>query len=363
MAFADLCGRAPDGAWAAPGRVNLIGEHTDYNDGWVLPFAIAAETVVAAAPRTDGVLRMWSLQERAGPAEVRLAGLEPGAVDGWPAYVAGVGWALGDGVPGADLVIGSTVPLGAGLSSSAALTCATAAALCDLAGRRVAPAELALVARSAEADFVGAPVGVMDQLACVLGRSGHALLIDTRSLDVEALPFDPEAHGLALLVLDTKVEHSVGSGAYSERRRACERAAERLGVSALRDAVPRDLERLDGELLRRARHVLGEDERVLATAERLRGHDLRGIGPLLSASHASLRDDYEVSAPELDAVVEAAVRAGALGARMTGAGFGGSAIALLGAERQDEVREAVTGALPKCEIFEAAPADGARRIA
>ncbi len=363
-AFESRCGRPPDGVWAAPGRVNLIGEHTDYNDGWVLPFAIEAEIVVAAAPRTDEVLRMWSLQEAGGPVEVRLERLEPGGVDGWAAFVAGCAWALRDGgVTGADLVVSSTVPLGAGLSSSAALTCATTAALCELAGRELEPIDLAMTARSAEADFVGAPIGVMDQLASVLGRAGHALLIDTRRMQVQALPFDPPERGFVLLILDTRVQHSVGSGAYGERRAACEAAAERLGVPSLREAGLHDLTRLDGMLLRRARHVVTENERVLATAERLREQDLPGVGPLMSASHVSLRDDYEVSAPELDAVVDAALAAGAEGARMTGSGFGGSAIALMKVEDEEAVRASVLAALPDCEIIAAVAADGARRVA
>jgi galactokinase len=198
----------------------------------------------------------------------------------------------------------------------------------------------------------------------VLGQAGHALLIDTRTLDVEPLPFDTGARDLALLILDTKVQHSVGSGEYAERRSSCEKAAQALDLPALRDANLQDLERLEDELLkRRARHVVTENDRVLATAGRLREGDLTGIGPLMSASHESLRDDFEVSAPELDAVVAAALRAGALGARMTGAGFGGSAIALVAADREDPVREAVLEALPACEIVPAEPSDGARRLA
>ena len=329
----------------------------------MLPFALDRETVVAAAPRDDGVLRVASLQGDGGPVELRLDALEPGGVEGWAAYVAGSAWAVG-AQRGADLLVGSTVPLGAGLSSSAALTCAAASALLALEGRELPPVELALAARSAEADFVGAPVGVMDQLASVLGQAGHALLIDCRSLEHEALPFAPADHGLVLLVMDTRVEHEVGDGAYADRRAAGERAARTLGVEALRDAAPADLERLaDGEDRRRAQHVVGEDERVLATAERLRAGDLAAVGPLLSASHASLRDLLEVSCEELDVVVAAAERAGALGARMTGAGFGGSAIALVPAQREDAVRAAVLDALPQAEVFAAEPSAGARRVA
>jgi len=238
--------------WAAPGRVNLIGEHTDYNDGRVLPFALDRATLVAAAPRTDGVLRAATRDLPGGePLEVALAGLAPGAVRGWGAYVAGAAWALGTGA-GADLLVGSAVPVAAGLSSSAALVCATAGALLGLAGRRLEPVELAAAARAAEAEFTGAPVGMMDPLASVLGRPGHALLIDCRSLEVEPLPFDPAAHGLVLIVIDTGVRHAVGEGAYAERRAACEAAARALGVPALRDAAEGDLARLDGVAARRA---------------------------------------------------------------------------------------------------------------
>ncbi len=355
--FAERFGRAPDVVWAAPGRVNLIGEHTDYNDGWVLPFALDATTTVATAARSDGVLCVASVQE-GGPVEIALDGLEPGAVDGWAAYVAGAAWALGRDA-GADLLVDSTLPTGAGLSSSAALCCASVGAL---AGRSLAPVEHARLARVAEADFTGVPIGMMDQLASVLGEAGHALLIDCRSLEHEAVPFDPQAAGMVLLVIDTKVQHSVGDGAYADRRAACERAAEALGLDSLRDAAPADLDRLEGEDARRARHVVEENERVLSAVACLRSGELERLGPLLSASHASLRDLYEVSCEELDAVCAAAERAGALGARMIGAGFGGSAIALLAADRDAAVRAAVAGALPQAEIFGASAAAGARQV-
>ena len=333
-AFRERTGRDPDGVWAAPGRVNLIGEHTDYNDGFVLPAAIDRQVVAAAGRREGGRLRVWSLQERQ-PADLELAEIGPGRVEGWAAYPAGVAWALAEAgaeVGGADLVVDGDMPAGAGLSSSAALECATATALADLSGARLDRAALAAVARRAENEVVGVPSGVMDQMVSMLGRAGHALFLDTRSLDTEQVPLPLEAAGLCLLVLDTRAGHRLVDGAYADRRSACEAAAAVLGVAALRDATLEQVEAAAGELgeerLRRARHVVTENARVLEAVELLRAGELDRLGPLLAASHASLRDDYAVSSPELDTAVEAAVAAGAVGARMTGAGFGGSAIAL-----------------------------------
>ena len=333
--------------WAAPGRINLVGEHTDYNEGRVLPVALERSTRVAAAPREDGELRLESLDL-------------PGEADG-EAYVRGMASALGASA-GADLLVTSSVPIGAGLASSAALCVAAGAALLGLEGREVAPLALARAAQAAEA-AAGAPVGIMDPLVAVLGRRGEAVLIDCRSLAAERLPFDPGAAGLVLLVVDTGVRHAVAGGGYARRRSECAAAAAALGVRALRDATPADVERLDDPVLRaRARHVVAEDARVLTAAAHLRAGESARLGPLLSASHASLRDDFEVSVPELDAVVAAAEAAGALGARMTGAGFGGCAIALVPLDREAAVREAVGRALPAAETFAAVPGDGARRV-
>ena len=372
-AFRERTGRDPDGVWAAPGRVNLIGEHTDYNDGFVLPAAIDRQVVAAAGRRDGGRLRAWSLQE-AQPAELDLAGIGPGRVEGWAAYPAGVAWALGQAgvaVGGVDLVVDGNVPAGAGLSSSAALECATATALAELSGARLDPVALARVARRAENEVVGVPSGVMDQMASMLGRAGHALFLDTRSLDTEHVPLPLEAAGLCLLVLDTRAGHRLVDGAYADRRAACEAAAATLGVPALRDATLEQVEAAAGALgdpgFRRARHVVTENARVLEAVGLLRRGDLDRLGPLLAASHASLRDDYEVSSPELDTAVEAAVEAGAVGARMTGAGFGGSAIALVGTDQAgrvgDRVRDAFAAAgfgPPAVEPVTAS--DGARRL-
>jgi galactokinase len=363
--------------------VNVIGEHTDYNDGFAAPLAIDRYTAVAAAPRTDGVLRMVS---GSGPSPervvaLRVSELSPGTPRGWSAYPAGVAWALlGAGAldrgsfGGADLAIASTVPVGAGLSSSAALECAVGLALAGLAGLAVADlprAALARLAQRAENDFVGVPCGSLDQLSATFGVTGSVLFIDFRSHAVVAYPFDLRAAGLTLLVIDTKVHHDLGASGYPDRRAACERAARELGVAALRDLNTRGLRHaervLDGQTARRVRHVVTENERVLAfisllAAGDLSGERLRAAGELLTASHVSLRDDFEVSCPELDAVVGAALRGGAHGARMTGGGFGGSAIALTSLDRADEVSAAVLADLPGANIFRAVPARGAHRV-
>jgi galactokinase len=372
--FAEVHGRPPEVVWHAPGRVNLIGEHTDYNDGFVLPLGLPLGIRVAAARRDDAILRMASRQTDAGLVEVPLEGLEPGSVGGWAAYVAGMAWSLradGVDVTGADLLVDGEIPAGAGLSSSAALECAAAGALLDLAGETRPLAEVALLAQRAENEFVGMPCGVMDQFASTHAQAGHLLLLDTRSLQVEQIPFDLAAEGLELLVVDTRAPHRLVDGEYAARRRACEEAARLLGVAALRDVD--DLEAAmaelpDDTLRRRVRHVVTENQRVLEVVALLRGGDVRGIGPVLTASHVSLRDDYEVSCAELDLAVDTALAAGAYGARMTGGGFGGSAIALVEASSTAEVRSAVLAAFAAAGMaepgfVEALPSPGAARIA
>ncbi|MPY85202.1 MAG: galactokinase [Actinophytocola sp.] len=367
-------GRPPAGAWAAPGRINLIGEHTDYNDGFVLPMALPQRITVTAAPRDDDTLRLVSRQADAR-AELAIGDLEPGGVTGWAAYPAGVVWALrqrGHRVRGLDLLVDGDVPLGAGLSSSAALECATALALADLYDVSLAGVELAELARYAENEFAGMPCGVMDQAAAVLCRAGHALLLDTRSMATTQVPFDPAAEGLALLVIDTRAPHRLVDGAYAARRRGCERAAAVLGVAALRDIGNEDLDTAlavlsEPELRARVRHVVTENERVERFVELLRAGRLGEAGPVLTASHVSLRDDYEVTCPELDAAVEAALAAGALGARMTGGGFGGCVIALVPEERVERCAAEVRQAFDRSGFagpaaFAATPSDGARRV-
>jgi galactokinase len=370
--FERATGRPPHGLWFAPGRVNLIGEHTDYNDGYVLPMALPHGTVVAAAPRPDRVLRLRSLS--AGTTvEVALDGLAPGMVDGWAAYAAGVAWALekaGHTLVGAEVVLDGDVPLGAGLSSSASLECAVGTCLADLSGLALDATSMALLAQRAENDFVGMPCGAMDQLASMHGAAGHVVFIDTRSLAVEPVPFDLTGWGLALLVIDTRAPHRLVDSEYAQRRATCAEAARLLGLPALRDISDLDdaLSRLADAPARRVRHVVTENERVLATVSALRsGADPRTVGPLLTASHVSLRDDYEVSVPELDVAVDAALGAGAHGARMTGGGFGGCVIALVEQPRAPQVEQAVAEAFAGRGFtppvaFLAQPSDGAHRV-
>ena len=335
--FRERFGRDPDGVWSAPGRVNLIGEHTDYNGGYVLPFAIDRRATVAVGRRADGDVTAFSSQRPDEPARASLTDLRPGVHNGWAAYVFGVVWALraaGHDVGGLDVVADSSVPAGAGLSSSAALECAVGLAALEAHGIDIERATLARIAQRAENDYVGVPCGPMDQMAASTCRADHALFFDVRDDVRRHEPFSPDADGLAVLVIDTRARHAHADGGYGQRRRSCETAAKRLGVPSLRDIADADLDAAlrdlaDDELSRRTRHVVTENGRVLATAGLLRAGRLRDIGALLTASHVSLRDDFEVSSAELDAAVDAALSAGALGARMTGGGFGGSAIALI----------------------------------
>ncbi|QSB15454.1 galactokinase [Natronosporangium hydrolyticum] len=372
--FRNVFGQPPTGVWAAPGRVNLIGEHTDYNDGYVLPFALPLRTEVAAAPHDEPVWTVWSAHSgemvEFGPAE-----LEPGGVDGWAGYVAGAAWALREArypLTGARLAIDSAVPVGAGLSSSAALTCAALTALADLAGASIPETDAPGLAQRAEADYVGMPCGIMDQTVAIRGQAGHALFLDCRTEQVSQVPLDLAAAGLAILVIDTRAPHRLVSGEYAARRATCEQAAVTLGVPALRDLTPADLPAASATLTdpvqrRRVRHVVTENQRVLDTVTALRAGQLREIGPLLSASHASLRDDFEVTVPELDLAAAAAEAAGAHGARMTGGGFGGCVLALVEADAADRVGAAVTDAFAGNGFttpvtFTATPAAGATRL-
>ena len=350
--FHQVYAEPPVGRWAAPGRVNLIGEHTDYNDGFVLPFALPLRTVAAAAPQPGETWTVWSELTGEtvdfGAAEVTGAG----RVTGWAGYVAGIVWALreaGYRVPGARLAIASDVPLGAGLSSSAALEAAVLAALVDLGGLDLPAEAQPRLAQRAENHYVGAPTGMMDQSAAIRCRAGHALFLDCRTEQVEHIPFDLAAAGLAILVIDSNAPHRHVDGEYAARRNSCEKAAALLDVPALRD-VPTDnlddaLARLpDDETRRRVRHVVTENQRVYDTVDLLRARQIQQIGPLLVASHTSMRDDFAITVPEIDTAVEAALAAGALGARMTGGGFGGCVLALVEADHSDTVANAVTDA-------------------
>jgi len=360
---------SPEGVWAAPGRVNLIGEHTDYNDGFVLPFALPQRTAVAARRRRLGCeWSVWSVNQSDG-VSFGAEALVPGAVPGWAGYVAGVVWALRDtgaDVGGAELLITSDVPVGAGLSSSAALECSVVAALDALYELGLGPMDRALIAQRAENDYVGMPCGLMDQAASTICTQGHALLLDCRSGELEQIPLDTSDE-LALLLIDPHAPHQLVDGEYAARRSACEAAAAELGVAALRDATEDDLERLSGDGRRLARHVVRENARVLATVDLLRRRDVAGIGPLLVASHESLRDDFRVSVAELDLAVESAVAGGALGARLTGGGFGGTIIALVAADEVATVEAAVSAAfvsrgLTEPRIASTQPSAGSGRV-
>ena len=380
--FRERFGGEPDGVWLAPGRANLMGEHTDYNEGFVLPFALGQGVTAAASRRVGRRLTVCSRQEPGDAVEVDLDGLAPGRVTGWAAYPAGVAWALeaaGHRVPGACIAIDSDVPAGAGLSSSAALECATALALTSLAGLDVPRAELVTIARRAENEFAGVPTGIMDQSASLLCRAGHALLLDCRTLETSQVPFDPDAARASLLLINTRARHELADGEYGRRRAECEEAARRLGIRSLRDLTDlADTGSLtDPVLRRRVRHVVTDNQRVLEVVALLRAppgpsaDTYREIGRLLAQAHASLRDDFEVSWPEADAAVEAAVGAGASGARMIGGGFGGSVLALVPAAADGPgsgpVRDAVTAAFARHgwtapEFLDAVPSDSARQL-
>ncbi|WP_306333266.1 galactokinase [Streptomyces sp. KL118A] len=376
--FAELYGYPADGVWSAPGRVNLIGEYTDFNEGFVMPLALPHTAVAAVARRTDGVLRLHSADIDAPVAELRVDELTPLSKygqGGWAAYPAGVVWALRDAghdvSGGADIHLASTVPTGAGLSSSAALEVVTALAMNDLYGLGLDGPRLAVLAQRAENAFVGVPCGVMDQMASACATEGHVLHLDCRDLAIRQVPFDLAAHGLRLLVVDTRVKHELGDGAYAERRAGCEEGARLLGVSHLRDVaydrLPEALARLTDERIRRyVRHIVSDDHRVERVIALLDAGDVRATGPVLTEGHASLRDDLRISCPELDLVVSSANAAGALGARMTGGGFGGSAVVLVESADEDTVTKSVLEAFAAAgftapRVFPAEASAGARR--
>jgi len=353
--FATAFDRPPTGVWSAPGRVNLMGEHTDYNGGYVLPFAINLRTHAAVARRDDDRVSVQSVQRPGELIEFAVADLSPNDGSGWASYALGVLWALrgaGHHVGGLDIVLDGQVPSGAGLSSSAAIECAVGLAAAELYEIDLPRAELARIAQYAENNYVGVPCGLMDQMAACVCEADHALFFDVRDDVREQEPFAPHDEGLAVLVIDTRAHHAHAGGGYAERRKACEEAARQLGVPYLRDipgsALESALAQLDDDVLRRrARHIITENDRVLTMVELLASGALRDVGPILTQSHRSMRDDFEISVAELDTAVDAAIAAGALGARMTGGGFGGSAIALIHAAGLDEVSRSIEAAFDR----------------
>ncbi len=376
--FASHFGRLPAGAVRAPGRVNLIGEHTDYNDGFVLPIAINRQTVAMHARRDDRTVRFASVQAAGEDASVDLDSAVAPGEPAWANYCRGVVAGLlaaGAKLAGADVLFDSDIPLGGGLSSSAALEVATATALLAASGLEgsVAPGELARICQAAEHDFAGAPCGIMDQSIAIMARRGRAMLLDCRSGEVRHVPFgDPSK---VLLVADTQVKHAISDGGYAVRRQQCHEAAAAMGATALRDVDGAAVEaaaadgKLDAKQLMRARHVVGEIARTLAACEALVAGDFARFGELMYASHDSLRDDYEVSCEELDVIVaSAAATEGVHGARMTGGGFGGCAIILADADQADDVTQAVQEAFEarfgrKCPIFATTAQPGAGPLA
>jgi galactokinase len=366
-------GVEPTGRWAAPGRVNLIGEHTDYNDGFVLPFALPHVTVAAAGPHDDPHDDGWVVTSEQGGPPVRFGDADvatPGTVKGWAGYVAGVVWALreaGFDVPPARLTLASDVPVGAGLSSSAALESAVLTALVDLGGLDLPVDARPAIAQRAENVYAGIPCGIMDQSASIRCRDGHALFLDCRSLDVEHIPFALD--DLVVLVINSNAPHQLVDGEYADRRAACEQGARLLGLPALRDVTDLDtaLKQLDDDMIRRrVRHIVTENQRVLDTVDLLRAGRVTEIGPLLTASHVSMRDDFEITVPEVDLAVETALSAGAYGARMTGGGFGGCVLALIDKQAATQTAKAVATAFTTHnytapDFFIATPSPGATR--
>ena len=368
--FQTLFGHLPDVTSEAPGRVNLIGEHIDYSEGFVLPFAINNRTHAAISRSSDGLVRIASHQRRNNIFSISISDIKPGSKGDWEKYVLGVIWSLGV-TEGLNILVDGNVPAGAGLSSSAALECAVAVGLNTLLNLCLSDKELARATQRAENDYVGMPCGIMDQSVSIMGKAGSALLLDCRDLSTESIPFNVADAGLELLIIDTQAHHALVDGGYAERRAACESAAKKLGVNSMRDLTMEQLianrDKLSEVEFIRARHAVSEISRVLSTVDALKRTEFKEVGALINQSHNSLRDDYAVSCPELDVAVEAARSAGALGARMVGGGFGGSAIALLRVEDVDKARTEIFAAFSnqgfkKPRFFTSLPSAGASAL-
>ena len=368
--FLESFGHEPDLVAAAPGRVNLIGEHIDYSDGFVLPFAIKDRTLVAARKRDDSTVRIASAQRRNKVVTVDIKDVKPGLKGEWERYALGVLWSLGVN-HGVDLLIDGHVPLGAGLSSSAALECSVATAMNHLFDMGYNLEELARLTQKAENQYVGVPCGIMDQSVSLMATRGSALLLDCRDLSTRNIPFDVASSGLELLIIDTQAHHALTDGGYAERRASCESAVAKLGITSLRELSMEQLEASRSVLTEtefiRVRHAVTEMKRVLDCVDALSNSDFEKVGHLINHSHASLRDDYTVSCPELDTAVDAANAAGALGSRMVGGGFGGSAIALIQASKTSETIKGIEKAfsdkgLKAPRFFTSLPSQGAELI-
>jgi len=368
--FAETFGAAPDIIAAAPGRVNLIGEHIDYSDGFVLPFAINDRTFAAVRIRDDRKVRIASMQRRNKIVEHNIDAIKPGLKGEWERYPLGVIWAMGL-TSGIDIMIDGHVPLGAGLSSSAALECSVATALNHLFSFGYSLEELARLTQKAENEYVGVPCGIMDQSVSLMAHAGSALLLDCRDLSTKNIAFDVASSGLELLIIDTQAHHSLTDGGYAERRASCESAVAKLAIRSLRELTLSQLEQsrnllTDTEFMR-ARHAVTEMARVMDAVKVLEEKNFVALGQLLNQSHASLRDDYTVSCPELNTAVDASITAGALGARMVGGGFGGSAIALIHAAHTQATIAAVEKAFANNKFkaprfFTSLPSQGAQVI-
>jgi galactokinase len=342
--FLETFGEEPDLVAAAPGRVNLIGEHIDYSEGFVLPYAIKDRTLAAVRKRDDSMVRIASAQRRNKIVTVDIADVKPGLKGEWERYALGVLWSMGV-TSGVDIIIDGHVPLGAGLSSSAALECSVATAMNHLFDMGFSLEELARLTQRAENQYVGVPCGIMDQSVSLMATQGFALLLDCRDLSTRNIPFDVAAHGLELLIIDTQAHHALTDGGYAERRASCEYVAVKLAVKSMRELTIAQLDAARDQITKteyiRARHAVSEMKRVLECVEALSSGDFVKVGELINQSHVSLRDDYTVSCPELDTAVEASLAAGALGSRMVGGGFGGSAIALIDASKTAQTIRAV----------------------
>jgi len=369
--FLEIFGEEPDLIAAAPGRVNLIGEHIDYSEGFVLPFAIKDRTTAAIRKRDDSTVRIASAQRRNKVVTVDINNVKPGLKGEWERYALAVLWSMGVKT-GVDLLIDGHVPLGAGLSSSAALECSVATAVNHLFDIGFSLEDLARLTQKAENQYVGVPCGIMDQSVSLMATVGSALLLDCRDLSTRNIPFDVASSGLELLIIDTQAHHALTDGGYAERRASCESVAAKLAIKSMRELSMAQLD-AGKELLTpveyvRARHAVSEMQRVLDCVEALSKSDFVRVGELINQSHASLRDDYTVSCPELDTAVDASLAAGALGARMVGGGFGGSAIALIQASKTTETIRAVEKAFADKKFkaprfFTSLPSQGAEVIA